>query len=49
MWIEFFIYSLSTKFSSKKKCAFGDSKVEYLGHIVGKAGVRVDPKKIEAM
>jgi hypothetical protein len=23
--------------------------VEYLGHIVGKDGVRVDPKKIEAM
>jgi hypothetical protein len=28
---------------------FGVSKVEYLGHLVGKAGVRVDPKKIEAM
>jgi hypothetical protein len=28
---------------------FGASEVEYLGHIVGKAGVRVDPKNIEAM
>ena len=28
---------------------FGASKVEYLGHIVGKDGVRVDLKKIEAM
>jgi hypothetical protein len=31
------------------KCAFGASEVEYLGHLVGKDGVRVDPKKIEAM
>ena len=29
--------------------AFGTLKVEYLGHIFGKAGVRVDPKKIEVM
>jgi hypothetical protein len=28
---------------------FVPSKVEYLGHIFGKAGVKVDPKKIEAM
>jgi hypothetical protein len=28
---------------------FGASKVKYLGHIVGKVDVRVDPKKIEAM
>jgi hypothetical protein len=36
-------------FLKQSKCAFGASEVEYLGHIVGKAGVRVDPKKIEAM
>jgi hypothetical protein len=36
-------------FLKQSKCAFGVSKVEYLGHIVGKDGVRVDPKKIEAM
>jgi hypothetical protein len=36
-------------FLKKSKCAFGASKVEYLGHIVGKDGVRVDHKKIEAM
>jgi hypothetical protein len=36
-------------FLKQSKCAFGASKVEYLGHIVGKDGVRVDPKKIEAM
>ena len=50
MWIEFSIYSLSTNFFLKQsKCSFGTSKVEYLGHLVGKDGIRVDPKKIEAM
>ena len=29
--------------------AFGASEVEYLGHLVGKDGIRVDPKNIEAM
>jgi hypothetical protein len=33
----------------QSKCAFGASKVEYLGHLVGKDCVRVDPKEIEAM
>jgi hypothetical protein len=36
-------------FLKQSKCDFGASKVEYLGHILGKDGVRVDPKKIEAM
>jgi hypothetical protein len=36
-------------FLKQSKCAFGASKVEYLGHIVGKDGVTVDPRKIEAM
>jgi hypothetical protein len=36
-------------FLKHSKCAFGASEVEYLGHLVGKDGVRVDPKKIEAM
>jgi hypothetical protein len=36
-------------FLKQSKCVFGASKVEYLGHLVGKADVRVDPKKIEAM
>jgi hypothetical protein len=50
MWIKFSIYSLKHKlFLKQSKCAFGASEVEYLGHIVGKDGVRVDPKKIEAM
>jgi hypothetical protein len=32
-------------FLKKSKFSFGASEVEYLGHIVGKDGVRVDPKK----
>jgi hypothetical protein len=36
-------------FLKQFKCDFGASKFEYLGHIVGKEGVRVDLKKIEAM
>jgi hypothetical protein len=36
-------------FLKQSKCAFGASELEYLGHLVGKDGVRVDPKKIEAM
>jgi hypothetical protein len=36
-------------FLKQSKCSFGSSKVEYLGHIVGKAGVWMDPKNIEAM
>jgi hypothetical protein len=33
----------------QSKCAFGTSEVKYLGHLVGKNGVRVNPKNIEAM
>jgi hypothetical protein len=36
-------------FLKQSKCAFGASEVEYLGHLVGKDSVRVDPKKKEAM
>ena len=36
-------------FVKKSKCSFGVQEVEYLGHIVGCDGVRVDPKKIQAM
>jgi hypothetical protein len=35
-------------FLKQSKCDFGAFEVEYLGHIVGKDGVHVDPKKIEA-
>jgi hypothetical protein len=36
-------------FLKQSKCAFGASEVEYLGHLVGKDGIRVDPKNIESM
>ena len=36
-------------FLKQSKCAFGTSEVEYMGHIVGKDGFRVDSKTIEAM
>jgi hypothetical protein len=36
-------------FLKQSKCDFGTSKVKYLGHLVGKVSVMVDPKKIEAM
>jgi hypothetical protein len=36
-------------FLKHSKCSFGTSEVEYLGHIIGKDGVWLDPKNIEAM
>jgi hypothetical protein len=40
---------LSHLFLKQFKCSFGAFEVEDLGHLVGKDGVRVDPRKIEAM
>ncbi|KAL4570019.1 hypothetical protein LXL04_025668 [Taraxacum kok-saghyz] len=34
---------------NKKKCAFGQTSIEYLGHIIHGGGVAMDPKKIEAV
>jgi hypothetical protein len=36
-------------FLKQSKCAFGALEVEYLGHLIGKHGVRVDPKKSEVV
>jgi hypothetical protein len=36
-------------FLKQSKCAFGALEVEYLGHLVGKDGFRVDLKNIESM
>ena len=41
-------FKYSSKFK-RSKCAFGVLEVEYLGHIVGQDGVKVDPKNIVAM
>lgn len=35
--------------ANENKCSFGKSKVEYLGHIVSKEGVVVDPKKVSSV
>jgi hypothetical protein len=36
-------------FLKQSKCVFGATEVKYLGYLVGKDSVRVDPKKIEDM
>lgn len=36
-------------FVKQKKCAFGQGEVDYLGHIISGAGVKVDNSKIQAM
>ena len=36
-------------YAKKSKCFFGVQEVEYLGHIVSHEGVKVDPKKINAI
>lgn len=33
----------------KEKCSFGQSRVNYLGHIIDQDGVSMDPEKIIAM
>jgi hypothetical protein len=50
MWTKYFnCYRTINLFVKNTKCSFGESEVEYLGHIMGREGVRVDPKKIQAM
>lgn len=36
-------------FAKLSKCSFGQQKVDYLGHVVSKDGVRVDESKIKAI
>ena len=36
-------------YAKKSKCMFGKQEVEYLGHIISEEGLKVDPRKIQAM
>jgi len=35
--------------AKESKCVFGDDKVEYLGHVISKAGVATKPEKLQAI
>ena len=43
------LLQLHQLYVKKRKCAFGCSEVEYLGHIISGQGVSTNPRKIAAM
>ena len=36
-------------YAKMSKCHFGKEELHYLGHVVGKEGIKVDPRKIETV
>jgi hypothetical protein len=36
-------------YAKLSKCSFDQNKIHYLGHIISKDGIEVDPEKIEAI
>ena len=36
-------------FVKKEKCQFGQECIHYLGHVISREGVVVDPEKVQAM
>jgi hypothetical protein len=47
--IVFDILRTNQLYVKREKCSFGQVRVNYLGHIIDREGVAVDPKKIQAM
>ncbi|KAH9699699.1 hypothetical protein KPL71_024465 [Citrus sinensis] len=43
------ILQANSLYANRKKCEFGRTQVAYLGHIISRQGVAVDPSKIQAM
>ena len=36
-------------YAKLSKCTFGQKEVEYLGHVISREGVKVDPNKIKTI
>lgn len=36
-------------YDKESKCSFGQEQVEYLGHVISRAGVATDPSKVECI
>jgi hypothetical protein len=47
--LEVVLNVLSEFVANHNKCAFGLQQVEYLGHVISKAGVNVDPAKVSSI
>jgi hypothetical protein len=43
------ILKVNRLYVRKDKCSFGQQRVKYLGHIIDRSGVAVDPEKVQAM